>query len=111
LATALSHATPDAVEPGGVVVIRLVEPNEIFKKKLDTSRDEIATVLRDFVDGVSKVRIDQPTADAAAPATPVRRLTAESVKGEQLAWLRRQDPLLDLAIDALDLELLNDNGE
>jgi DNA polymerase-3 subunit gamma/tau len=111
LATALGHATPDSVEPGGVVVLRLVEPNEIFKKKLDTSRDEIAAVLRDFVDGVSKVRIDQPTADGSTPPTPVRRLTAESVKGEQLAWLRRQDPVLDLAIDALDLELLSDNGE
>jgi DNA polymerase III subunit gamma/tau len=111
LGTALGHAAPDAVEAGGVVVLRLIEPNEIFKRKLDMSREEIGTVLRTFVDGVTKVRIDQPSSEGNGPATPVRRLTAESVKGEQLARLRRQDVLLDAAIDALDLELMGDSGE
>jgi hypothetical protein len=111
LGTALGHATPEAVETGGVVVLRLVEANEIFKKKLDMSRDVVASVLRDFVDGVTKIRVDEPASDGAGPATPVRRLTAESVKGEQLARLRQQDALLGAAIDALDLELMGDSGE
>jgi hypothetical protein len=108
LGTALGHATVDAVDAGGVVVLRLIEANEIFKKKLDTARDEIATILRDFVDGVTRVRVDEGVAQGASPATPVRRLTAETVKGEQLASLRQKDALLGAAIDALDLELLSD---
>jgi DNA polymerase III subunit gamma/tau len=108
LGTALGHATADAVDAGGTVVLRLIESNEIFKKKLDTARDEIATILRDFVDGVTRVRVEEGTTQGASPATPVRRLTAETVKGEQLAWLRQKDALLGAAIDALDLELLSD---
>ena len=109
LGTALGHATAEAVEHGGVVVLRMVDPNEIYKKKLETAREEIATVLRDFVDGVARVRVDEGSAQGGAvPATPVRRLTAETVKGEQLARLRQQDAVLGAAIDALDLELMGD---
>jgi hypothetical protein len=108
LGTALGHATADAVDAGGVVVLRLIQPNDIFKKKLDSARDEIATILRDFVDGVTRVRVEDGAAQGASPATPVRRLTAETVKVEQLAWLRQKDALLGAAIDALDLELLSD---
>jgi DNA polymerase-3 subunit gamma/tau len=111
LATALGHAAPEAVEPGGVVVLRLIEANEIFKRKLDMSREEIATVLRTVVDGVTKVRIDEATPGSASVAGPVRRLTAESVKGEQLVRLRQKDALLNAAIDALDLELMGESGE
>jgi DNA polymerase III subunit gamma/tau len=108
LGPALGHATVQAVEPGGVVVLRLVETNEVFEKKLDTSREEIAALLRDFVDGVARVRVDQGAIAGTGTATPVRRLTAEVVKGEQLARLRQQDALLGAAIDALDLELMSD---
>jgi hypothetical protein len=107
----LGHAAPEAVEPGGVVVLRLIEANEIFKRKLDMSREEIATVLRTVVDGVTKVRIDEATPGSASVAGPVRRLTAESVKGEQLVRLRQKDALLNAAIDALDLELMGESGE
>jgi hypothetical protein len=40
-------------------------------------------------------------------AGPPKRLTAEAVKAEQVASLRRRDPVLGAAIDALDLELLD----
>ncbi len=44
----------------------------------------------------------QTASDAAGP-----RLTTESVIAERLQTLRAQDPVLDAAIDALDLELLD----
>jgi len=36
-----------------------------------------------------------------------RRLSEEAVKADRMAMLRRQSPLLDAAVDALDLELLD----
>jgi DNA polymerase-3 subunit gamma/tau len=69
---------------------------------------------------------DQPTARRAAPATSEvsassewkrryeeastsapSRLTDEAVRAERLASLRAKDPVLDTAIDVLDLELLD----
>jgi hypothetical protein len=35
------------------------------------------------------------------------RLTTEAVRAERLAALRARDPVLDAAIEALDLELLD----
>jgi hypothetical protein len=34
-------------------------------------------------------------------------MTVESVRSDTLAALRKRDPLLDAAIDALDLDLIN----
>jgi len=36
-----------------------------------------------------------------------RRLSEEAVKADRMAMLRKQSPLLDAAVDALDLELLD----
>ena len=61
--------------------------------------------LWDSLAGV-QVRVDE-SAPATGPGEPPRRLTAESVRSERLAMLRRRDPTLDAAVDALDLELLD----
>jgi len=53
------------------------------------------------VDAEWKRRFEE--ASASAPS----RLTTESVRAERLASLRAQDPVLDTAIDVLDLELLD----
>ena len=45
--------------------------------------------------------------EAAAGDSTRARLTTEAVQAERLAMLRAQDPVLDAAIDELDLELLD----
>jgi hypothetical protein len=45
-------------------------------------------------------------AAAAAEPPAARRVTAESVKTDRTATLRRKDPTLNAAIDALDLDLV-----
>jgi DNA polymerase-3 subunit gamma/tau len=52
--------------------------------------------------GAWKVQYEQSANDAARP-----RFTDESVRAERLASLRAKDPVLDAAIDELDLELLD----
>jgi DNA polymerase III subunit gamma/tau len=112
LGTVLEHAMPVAVaSETGDVTVRLNEPNEIFARALESNRQEIATVLREMFGGVGHVRIDAGSSDPAAAPAPVRRLTAEGLRVEQVASLRKRDALLNSAIDALDLELMSDSGE
>jgi DNA polymerase III subunit gamma/tau len=100
LATALEHAQPVALSAEGELMLRLAEPNEIFQRKIEGGREHIVAALP----GATTVRLAVGPEPAAAP----RRLTQEVLKTEQVARLRRSDALLGAAIDALDLELLDD---
>ena len=102
LATALSHAMPAAVNASGVVTIEPDEPNDIYIHAINTSRPEIVAMLRERFPGVERVEIRR---DEKAAAPPPKRLTDEMVRAERVAALRRRDPLLDAAIEALDLDV------
>jgi DNA polymerase-3 subunit gamma/tau len=103
LATALAHASPAAVTAAGVVAIELDEPNDIYAHAVSTARGEIAAALRGWFAGVDRVELRRD--EAAAPAAPPKRLTEEMVRAERIAALRKRDPVLGAAIDALDLEV------
>ena len=105
LAAALDHAKPVSMSPEGDLLIRLDEPNDVFQRKIDGGREQILGAVRE-VFGVGKaVRL----ALGSEPPPPPRRLTQETLKTEEVARLRRSDALLGAAIDALDLELLDEN--
>jgi len=103
LATALAHASPAAVTSAGVVTIELDEPNDIYAHAVSTSRAEIAAALREWFVGVERVELRRD--DNAPPPPPPKRLTDEMVRAERIAALRKRDPVLNAAIDALDLEV------
>ncbi len=102
LATALSHALPAAVNAAGVVTIEPDEPNDIYIHAINSSRSEIVAMLRERFAGVERVEVRR---DDQAVAAPPKRLTDEMVRAERVAALRRRDPLLDAAIEALDLDV------
>ncbi len=102
LATALSHALPAAVNAAGVVTIEPDEPNDIYIHAINSSRPEIVAMLRERFAGVERVEVRR---DDQSVATPPKRLTDEMVRAERVAALRRRDPLLDAAIEALDLDV------
>jgi DNA polymerase-3 subunit gamma/tau len=99
-ATALEHASPVAVTARGDVTIALDEANPIYEQALETVKGDLAELLRQWFGGVQRVAVR-----AAAAGTPQVRLTDEMARSERLATLRRRDPVLGAAIDALDLEL------
>jgi DNA polymerase-3 subunit gamma/tau len=103
LATALAHASPVAVTAGGVITIELDEPNDIYAHAVSTARGEIAAALREWFNGVDRVELRRD--EGAAPPPPPKRLTEEMVRAERIAALRKRDPVLGAAIDALDLEV------
>ena len=100
-ATALEHASPTAVTAKGDVTIALDEANPIYEQALETVKGELASLLRQWFGGVQRVVV-RP---AERTATPPPRLTDEMVRTERLSALRRRDPVLGAAIDALDLDL------
>jgi len=102
LATALQHATPTAVTANGVISIELDEPNDIYAHAIQTSRGEIVAALRERFAGVERVELRR---DESAPSVAPKRLTEEMIRAERIAALKKRDPLLSAAIDALDLEV------
>ena len=102
LATALGHASPVAVTAAGVVTIELDEPNDIYAHAIVSARGDIASGLAEWFANVDRVELRR---DETTPASPPKRLTDEMVRAERIAALKKRDPLLSAAIDALDLEV------
>lgn len=102
LASALAHASPVAVTGAGVVTLELDEPNDIFVHAITSARADIAAALGEWFAKVERVELRR---DDRAPAGPPKRLTDEMIRAERIAALRKRDPLLNAAIDALDLEV------
>jgi hypothetical protein len=102
LASALEHAAPIAVTASGAVTIELDEANDIYAHAITTARAEIVEVLREWFGAVQRVELKRSDAE---PSGPPKRLTDEMVRSERVASLRKRDPVLGAAIDALDLDL------
>jgi hypothetical protein len=102
LATALEHSSPIAVTAAGVVTIELDEANDIYAHSIGSARAEIVAALREWFAGVDRLELRR---DEQAPSAPPKRLTDEMVRTERIAALKKRDPVLSAAIDALDLEV------
>jgi len=100
-ATALEHAVPAVVNARGDVTLALDEANPIYEQALESVKPELVSTLRRWFPGVQRLVVRAPE----GAATPQPRLTDEMVRSERIAVLRRKDPVLDAAIDALDLDL------
>jgi DNA polymerase-3 subunit gamma/tau len=101
VASALNEATPSAVTAGGVVTIGVA--SDALAEALQSGSESILVALRTVFDGVEKVAV-KAVSDGSGAARP--RLTAENVIADRVATLRKRDPLLNAAIDALDLRLI-----
>jgi DNA polymerase-3 subunit gamma/tau len=102
-ATALEHSEPVAVNARGEVTIGLDEPNPIYEQALESVKGELVPMLQQWFAGVQRVSVRATGGSAPPPA----RLTDEMVRSERLTALRRRDPVLGAAIDALDLDLVD----
>jgi DNA polymerase-3 subunit gamma/tau len=102
LATALMHASAVAVTADGIVAIELDEPNDIYAHAINTGRNDVVAALAEWFDGITRADLRRHD---ATPAAPPKRLTDEMVRAERIASLKRRDPVLSAAIDALDLDV------
>ncbi len=106
LGTALGRTSPSAVNARGEVMLSLERPDEIAEQAIINGADEVARAIALYCDGVTRVRLIPASGTAGERTATSRRYTAEEVRTERIANLRRRDPTLSAAMDALDLELI-----
>jgi DNA polymerase-3 subunit gamma/tau len=100
---ALLPAVEIAAVEGTTLVVRALEP--AHAEGLERQRDALAHLVGRYV--TEAVRVTLEAAAGAAPSRPrPTRLTQDGARAERLKTLRAQDPGLNAAVDALDLELL-----
>ena len=104
IATALEHATPTVVTARGDVTVSLDEPNDFYARALQSGGADIVSVLREWFSPVERVLLEGAPKPQSAPP---KRLTNEMVKAEKLEALKKKDPVLSAAIEALDLEVID----
>jgi DNA polymerase-3 subunit gamma/tau len=105
LASAMEHTTPATITARGELTVQLDEPNDFFRQAFEAGRADLVAVLREWFPGLTRVQLVRD--DGQPAAQPPKRLTDEMVRNERLSALRKSDPLLGAAIEALDLDVVD----
>jgi DNA polymerase III subunit gamma/tau len=103
LAPFLEQAVPSAISASGMLTIRA--DDAASADGLDMGKAELLAVIKSLFPAIERIAIAAP--EGRATAGPPRRVTEEEIRKQRMASLRKQDPVLGAAIDALDLELLD----
>lgn len=106
LAAALEHALPSAVTGRGDITLELDAGGSIYQQPIADSAADVLSAVGTIFTGASRLRTIAPERPAESAPAP-RRLTEEGVRSERLSMLRKRDPVLDLAVEVLDMELLD----
>ena len=97
----MTAAFPAAMSAGGLLTIRAEDAPSA--DALEPAKNELLAIVKTVFPAVERLTITRPEGTAAAP----RRVTEEEIRTQRMASLRKSDPVLGAAIDALDLELLD----
>jgi DNA polymerase III subunit gamma/tau len=100
LGAALGHATPTAVTASGTVTLTVDAAAEA--ELIEQGSQALLSAMKRRFEHVAKLNVKAAAGDAAP-----RRLNEGAVKADRIAMLRKQSKLLDAAVDALDLELMD----
>jgi DNA polymerase-3 subunit gamma/tau len=105
LASAIEHTTPATITARGELTVQLDEPNDFLRQAFEAGRADLVVALREWFPGLTRVQLVRD--DGPPTAQPPKRLTDEMVRNERLSALRKSDPLLGAAIEALDLDVVD----
>ena len=108
LGQALAHATA-VVEDAGTVGLTFGPDSALFQDGAGRQLATVETILAAGLGTPVTVRLRTAPSPAAAADRKARRMSAEDLRAERLTQLRRQDPALDAAAKALDLELVDED--
>jgi DNA polymerase-3 subunit gamma/tau len=100
---ALLSAVEVAAVDGAALVVRALEP--AHAEGLERQRDALAQLVGRYLTESVRITLEARAGAALARPRPTR-LTQDVARAERLKTLRAQDPGLNAAVDALDLELL-----
>jgi DNA polymerase-3 subunit gamma/tau len=114
LAQAVARLVPASVSAHGSVALTYDPADDTFARAADGARSDILSALQACFDGVTGVTVvssvnasANANARADAPRDTTKRLTAHDVQQQRTEQLSSTDPLLEAAVRALDLELLD----
>ena len=99
IASALAEGTPVAVTAQGVITVGV--NSDAIASALEANQAPILAAVRTIFDGASKIAIKM------AGETRGSRLTADDVIANRVTMLRKRDPVLDAAVELLDLRLID----
>jgi DNA polymerase-3 subunit gamma/tau len=103
IATLLEQSLPVGTNAKGVLLLQVEAP--AVQEGLHAKMTETVATISKWLSGLQKLNV-RLAGDSLATG-PAPRMTVESVRSETLAALRKRDPVLNAAIDALDLDLIN----
>jgi len=105
---ALLQVTEVAGVDAGAVTIRLLDTNAVHAEGLERQREALSQLVARYLTGPVRIKLEGAEGGRGRERSTPRptRLTEEGARAERLKTLRAQDPSLNAAVDALDLELL-----
>lgn len=111
VAEAVSRLVPLTVSGDGVLTLGYPLGDDTFATPVERARADVVTALRAVFPGLAGFTLQAGAGAAGSPQTASRptskRLTAHDVQQQRTEQLASRDPLLDAAVKALDLELLD----
>jgi DNA polymerase-3 subunit gamma/tau len=103
IATLLEQALPISATGNGVLVLQVEAP--AVQEGLTAKSGEAVAAMGAWLGGLQKIQVR--LAGDVANAPPAPRMTVQMVRSDTLASLRKRDPVLNAAIDSLDLDLVD----
>jgi hypothetical protein len=103
IATLLEQALPISTTGNGVLVLQVEAP--AVQEGLNAKSGEAVAAMGLWLGGLQKIQVR--LAGDVTNAAPAPRMTVQMVRSDTLAALRKRDPLLNAAIDSLDLDLID----
>jgi DNA polymerase-3 subunit gamma/tau len=103
LAPFLEQAVPSAISAAGVLTVRA--DDEAAADALEMAKADMLAVVKGVFPAVERIVIARPNGPSVSGSH--RRVTEEEIREQRITSLRKRDPVLGAAIDALDLELLD----
>ena len=105
---ALLQVTEVVGVDAGAVTIRLLDANAVHAEGLERQREALSQLVTRYLTGPVRIKLEGAEGGGSRERSAPRptRLTEEGARAERLKTLRAQDPSLNAAVDALDLELL-----
>jgi DNA polymerase III subunit gamma/tau len=111
VAEALQRMVPVSVTSEGALTLGHGPGDDTFAMPVERARADVLAALQAKLPGISTFSLQaSSTAASAGPAATratSKRLTAHDVQQQRTEQLASRDPLLDAAVKALDLELLD----
>ena len=97
LATLVADALPAAIAASGTLTLEVADADTL--EGIERGAGDVLAAVRTRWPAITRIAVRAP----GTPATRTR-ITHATVKAENIAALRKRDPVLGAAIDALDLE-------